>query len=76
MEKGLKRPLFFAMSDVKASKNKIEEAHKKACEEGRDFYIDPETGYQVMTELYHKKRGHCCQSGCRHCPYGFTQKRK
>ncbi|MBS1970863.1 MAG: hypothetical protein JSU04_11175 [Bdellovibrionales bacterium] len=64
------------MSDAKTSKSKIEEAHKKACEKGQDFYIDPETGYQVMTELFHKKRGHCCQSGCRHCPYGFSQKGK
>lgn len=25
--------------------------------------------YVVFTELYHLKRGHCCGSGCRHCPY-------
>jgi hypothetical protein len=25
--------------------------------------------YVVFTELYHLKRGHCCESGCRHCPY-------
>jgi hypothetical protein len=33
------------------------------------FYIDPETGYKVMTELYHKSRGRCCGSKCRHCPF-------
>jgi hypothetical protein len=32
-----------------------------------DFYI--ENGFYVFTEKYHLKRGHCCQSGCRHCPY-------
>lgn len=37
-------------------------------EEG-DFYFTPE-GYVVWTEAYHLKRGYCCQSGCRHCPYG------
>ncbi|MEM8586251.1 MAG: DUF5522 domain-containing protein [Bacteroidota bacterium] len=26
-----------------------------------------------MTAAYHLKRGHCCKSGCRHCPYGFNQ---
>ncbi|HOP42640.1 MAG: DUF5522 domain-containing protein [Flavobacteriales bacterium] len=35
-----------------------------------DYYYSPE-GYLVFTEQYHLKRGHCCQSGCRHCPYGF-----
>ncbi|HQV76176.1 MAG TPA: DUF5522 domain-containing protein [Flavobacteriales bacterium] len=43
-------------------------------EEG-DFYLSPE-GYIVFTEQYHLKRGHCCQSGCRHCPYGFNKKTK
>lgn len=33
------------------------------------FYIDPVTGYKVMTELYHKSRGRCCGSKCRHCPF-------
>jgi hypothetical protein len=41
--------------------------------EGEDFYFDEE-GLMVLTEKYLKKRGHCCQSGCRHCPYGFTEK--
>jgi hypothetical protein len=28
----------------------------------------------VFTKAYHLRRGHCCQSGCRHCPYGFERK--
>jgi hypothetical protein len=32
-----------------------------------DFYI--ENGRLVFTEQYHLKRGYCCGSGCRHCPY-------
>lgn len=32
-----------------------------------DFYM--ENGLKVMREEYHKKRGYCCGSGCRHCPY-------
>lgn len=40
-------------------------------EEG-DFYLSPE-GYKVFTEKYHLKRGYCCESGCRHCPYGYNK---
>jgi len=32
-----------------------------------DFYI--ENGLMVFTAAYHLKRGTCCGSGCRHCPY-------
>jgi len=32
-----------------------------------DFYY--EGPYMVFTAAYHLKRGYCCSSGCRHCPY-------
>lgn len=32
-----------------------------------DFYY--EGPYLVFTEAYHLKRGYCCNSGCRHCPW-------
>jgi hypothetical protein len=32
-----------------------------------DFYY--EGPYLVFTAVYHLKRGYCCNSGCRHCPY-------
>ena len=35
--------------------------------EGEDYYL--ENGLLVFTALYHLKRGYCCGSGCRHCPY-------
>ena len=38
-----------------------------------DYYLTPE-GYRCFTEQYHLKRGYCCESGCRHCPYGFDKK--
>lgn len=41
--------------------------------EPEDFYYSPE-GFVVFTEHYHFKRGHCCQSGCKHCPYGFDKR--
>jgi hypothetical protein len=28
----------------------------------------------VLTAKYLLKRGHCCQSGCKHCPYGYSEK--
>lgn len=35
--------------------------------EGEDFYL--EGPYMVFTEAWHLKRGYCCGSACRHCPY-------
>ena len=43
-------------------------------EEG-DYYLSEE-GYRVFTEQYHLKRGYCCESNCRHCPYGFNARLK
>ena len=38
-----------------------------------DFYKSEED-YIVYTEKYHLKRGYCCKSGCKHCPYGYDKK--
>ena len=35
--------------------------------EGIDFYF--EDGLMVLTERYLRRRGYCCNNGCRHCPY-------
>jgi hypothetical protein len=35
-----------------------------------DYYI--ENGRWVFTETYHRKRGYCCGSACRHCPYNHV----
>ncbi len=32
-----------------------------------EFYY--EGPYLVFTAAYHLKRGYCCNSDCRHCPY-------
>ncbi|MGA3227917.1 MAG: DUF5522 domain-containing protein [Acidobacteriaceae bacterium] len=37
-----------------------------ALEPGDYYYDGP---YLVFTAQYHLKRGTCCNSGCRHCPY-------
>ena len=50
-----------------------EQSNENKLTEGEDFYYTPE-GYKCFTEKYHLKRGYCCKSGCRHCPYGFDKK--
>jgi len=35
-----------------------------------DYYL--EGSNLVFTAAYHLKRGTCCGSGCRHCPYGLA----
>jgi hypothetical protein len=35
--------------------------------EGVDYYF--ENGLMVLTAEFLRKRGYCCGSGCRHCPY-------
>ncbi len=39
--------------------------------EGEDFYF--EGPFMVFTEKFLRERGYCCESGCRHCPYGFRR---
>jgi hypothetical protein len=43
--------------------------HDAATAAGEPTYVDPATGYQVMTRATLLARGTCCGSGCRHCPY-------
>jgi hypothetical protein len=56
-----------------SNKKKDNEAMPELLGDG-DYYLTPE-GYKCFTEQYHLKRGYCCQSGCRHCPYGYDKKR-
>jgi hypothetical protein len=37
---------------------------------GVDYYL--ENGLLVFTAAFLLKRGYCCESGCRHCPYDFS----
>ncbi|HEU4510112.1 MAG TPA: DUF5522 domain-containing protein [Pyrinomonadaceae bacterium] len=40
---------------------------KGSLTEGKDYYF--ENGFMVFTASYLQRRGYCCGSGCRHCPY-------
>lgn len=42
---------------------------KTALVEGADYYL--ERWRMVFTAEFLRKRVSCCESGCRHCPYGF-----
>jgi hypothetical protein len=44
-------------------------AHDHAVAAGAPSYVDPETGYLVLTAPTLRARGECCGNGCRHCPY-------
>ena len=57
--------------DVKLANSYQFPTQKEMFTEGLHYYI--ENNYWVFTELYHLLRGHCCQSGCRHCVYGFKK---
>jgi hypothetical protein len=47
------------------SESKVESSSEELRPE--DFYY--EGPYMVFTAAYHLRRGYCCNSDCRHCPY-------
>ena len=53
----------------------IERLHQAACARGDSGYIDPKTGFFVLTSRYLAARGHCCGAGCRHCPYSAKEQK-
>lgn len=61
------------MDPTKAQQPYYQRQHDEAVCEGQQWYVDEKTGFLVFTEQYHRDRGHCCQSNCRHCPYGYSQ---
>ena len=48
-------------------------AHRAAVAAGARQYRDPATGYVVFTEIFHRARGRCCGSACRHCPFDHAE---
>ncbi|MEX1280209.1 MAG: DUF5522 domain-containing protein [Acidimicrobiia bacterium] len=51
------------------ARNAILAAHAAAVAARRPGYLDPVTGLYVQTAVALWDRGHCCDSGCRHCPW-------
>jgi hypothetical protein len=50
----------------------ITRAHDAAVAAGEPGYLDPETGFFVFTAAALAANGSCCESGCRHCPFGYS----
>jgi hypothetical protein len=48
-------------------RDKTEPEKQAEFREGVDYYF--EKGLMVLTAEFLRKRGYCCGSGCRHCPY-------
>lgn len=61
--------------DVNDSDEDAEPATQQDSElqEGLDYYV--EEGLFVFTATFLRKRGYCCESGCRHCPYDYVGER-
>lgn len=57
---------------MKADNEEKPQEESPPLKEGEDYYW--ENGFMVFTAAYLLKRGYCCKSGCRHCPYGFKSK--
>jgi hypothetical protein len=47
----------------------IRDAHEAAIRRGQPSYLDPVTGYVVLTAPALLARGDCCGNCCRHCPW-------
>jgi hypothetical protein len=56
------------------SSTKTREPSQSSLVEGDDYYY--EGALIVFTARYHLRRGYCCQSRCRHCPYQDQAQRK
>jgi hypothetical protein len=54
-------------SEIKNNAADEESRPSPALLSPEDFYM--ENGLMVFTAAYHLKRGYCCNSGCRHCPF-------
>jgi hypothetical protein len=55
------------MSNIQDEKNHSKACAPEAVVEGVDYTI--EDGFFVFTGHFLLKRGFCCGSGCRNCPY-------
>ena len=45
----------------------LSERQEAELQEGLDYYV--ENGLLVFTAAFLRRRGYCCDSGCRHCPF-------
>lgn len=70
MEKNVSEPLIIN-ADENARENDDDATTSYSLVEGKDYYL--EGTMMVFTERFLRRRGFCCESSCRHCPYGFSK---
>lgn len=60
---------------MKSNKDQISKTDAEPeFKEGADYYF--EDGLMVLTAHFLLKRGYCCNSGCRNCPYPKDKERE
>ncbi len=64
---GPSKDIGFSPSIEPAKQQAALAAEKQQSLRPEDFYM--EGPYLVLTAAYHLRRGTCCNSNCRHCPY-------
>jgi hypothetical protein len=57
------------LDPLHARRDEIMASHDSAVRDGRTSYRDPVSGLTVFTADFLARRGYCCDSGCRHCPF-------
>lgn len=55
--------------ESKAQRAEILRRHAGALDAVLPVYTDPTSGLSVFTSAFLARRGYCCESGCRHCPF-------
>jgi len=68
-EPRVERPHPSRLDPARPDYGAIISAHEMAVVGSQPGYIDPASGLFVLTVEYLRTRGHCCDQGCRHCPY-------
>jgi hypothetical protein len=66
---GSPRPARIRLDPARPDYDEIMAAHDEAERRSDATYVDPASGYVVMTRAFLLARGACCEQGCRHCPY-------
>ena len=57
------------LSEHHPQRDEILRRHDDAVRRHVPVYTDPVSGLSVFTAAFLERRGYCCDSGCRHCPY-------
>jgi hypothetical protein len=56
-----------ANGDNAGEEANLSRQQEEKLQAGLDYYLD--NALLVFTADFLRKRGYCCESGCRHCPY-------